>query len=179
VSDTSGFYNATSIDEAYRLYREDFLRFGKRFLENEEDITDIYQDSIMILFEHMQSGKLESIKCSVKTYLFSIGKYLMIDAFKKQKRTIFPGEEAIQFDAVHPDDIEKTIILTEQQQLIAQVLEKLDTNCQKILTFFYYRRYDLNTIAEQLGYKSANVVKSYKSRCMDRLRKHFITTSTD
>lgn len=165
------FPDQKTITEMYHAFRADFLHFGRRYLANEEDVLDAYQDSMIILFEHMQAGKLKTITSSVKTYLFAIGKHVMMAAFRKGQRTILPGETPEPEDFAGVTDVEHEIMLSERQQFLAQALTQLDEKCRRILTLFYYRQYDQESIAETLGYKSGNVVKSHKARCMERLRK--------
>ena len=45
-------------------------------------IEDIFQDALIALYENAQNGKLDTIKSSLKTYLFSISKFMLFKKFK-------------------------------------------------------------------------------------------------
>ena len=157
----------SAIDALYRKHRDEFVQFGKRYLRSEEDIIDIYQDAVIALFEKVQAGKLTSLRSSVKTYLFSIGKFLMIDKHKSNIRV----QSGID-DRFPLADIEVTdhAVLSERSAHLYHALSRLGETCRNILTYYYYRNFDLESIAIALDYKNSNVVKSHKSRCMQRLR---------
>jgi RNA polymerase sigma-70 factor (ECF subfamily) len=160
-----------ALDMLYRSYKDEFFNFGRQYLTVEDDISDVYQDSVIILYEKVTSGQLTQLTCSIKTYLFSIGKHLMINRYKSIQRTKFDGFEEIDLEGtvdVYPPE------LTPQAEKLKKIVLKLEEGCQKILTLFYYRNFDLESIAIELGYKNANVVKSHKARCMKHLRKLFL-----
>lgn len=160
-----------AMDMLYRSYKEEFLKFGKRYLESDEDISDIYQDAVISLHEKVSSGQLTQLSCTVKTYLFSIGKHLMINRYKSHQRVKFALIDEVDVSGtvdVYPHE------LSAQAEKLKAALLKLGDGCQKILTLFYYKNYDLESIAADLGYKNTNVVKSHKARCMQRLRNLFI-----
>jgi len=166
--------------QVYEENRDKFLNFAHRYHLSEEENIDIYQDAYIIFYDNVMSGKIESFTSSISTYLFSIGKYLIFDRMKKNKKRI-----SSEFDLSivgKEDELVSTIeidepILTTEQQLLQKHFDRLGKQCQELLTLFYYRGYTIQEIMEHESYNSENVVKSAKSRCMKTLRE-YIKTST-
>ncbi len=52
---------------------------------------------------------------------------------------------------------------------IAQAMSKLPKDCQRLLKLYYFKEYDMLSIARELNYKNADTAKSKKSICMKKL----------
>src|SRR5690554_3551915 len=79
--------NSEALEDIYIQYKKEFFLYASRFSITEEDIVDIYQDSVVVLYENIKSGKLTTFTSSVKTYLFAIGKYKIYDRLKLKLKT--------------------------------------------------------------------------------------------
>ncbi|RLD18880.1 MAG: hypothetical protein DRI69_09530 [Bacteroidetes bacterium] len=162
-----------ALERMYRSYKAEFFDFGRRYLSSDEDISDIYQDTVIAMYEKVATGQLTELSCSVKTYLFSIGKHLMINRYKSNQQVKFELFEEVDLAGsidVYPPE------LSLQAEKLKTVILQLEDGCQRILTLYYYRNFNMESIAANLGYKNANVVKSHKARCMKRLRKLFLSS---
>ncbi len=160
-----------ALEKIYNEYRSSFLQFAKKYDLDHASLIDIYQDAFIALREHAINGKLEDIKSSIKTYLFSIGKYMIYDHLRKQKKTV-SYEESKEFKEISDNEDLRIEYqqLTPKQQLLRQHFKNLGKRCQEMLTLFYYRGLTIEEITESLGYENKNVVKSQKSRCLKSLK---------
>jgi len=159
-----------TLQRIYNDNRDAFINFAKGFHIEEYDSLDIYHDAILVLQENAICGKIDSLKSSVSTYLFAIGKYKIYHSFReKSKLNITDNIEIVEknfdFDVNFYD--EKT---TNQQILLKKGLKKMGERCKKVLELFYYHGYNLDEITEILKYSDKNVLKSQKSRCIKQLK---------
>ncbi len=60
--------------------------------------------------------------------------------------------------------------LTPAQLKLKAGIKELGKKCQEIIRLFYFHRYSIAAIAEDLGYSNENVVRSHKSRCLKKLK---------
>ncbi|MFI8605088.1 MULTISPECIES: RNA polymerase sigma factor [Cellulophaga] len=155
----------------YNKYRGEFLNFAGKYNLDQDSLSDIYQDSFLALRKLALSGKLDTIKCSMKTYLFGIGKHKVYNMLKKKQREIpyepklhLAGEEILEIK------IDTGPVLNKEQTIVRECLKELGEKCRKVLTLFYYRGLSIKEIAEHVGYGSENVVKAQKSRCLKTLK---------
>ena len=155
----------------YNEYRASFLGFGKGFHLDEDALSDVYQEAFLALRKKAISGKLNDVKCSTKTYLFGIGKFMIYDTLK-EKKLHRPYESMMHLATEDPPEIEleNTPPLTQEQHLLRKYFKKLGEKCQMLLTFFYYRGLSIKEIVIMGEYKDENTVKSSKSRCVKQLR---------
>ncbi len=163
----------TVLRKVYEENRNKFLNYAKRYNLSEDENIDIYQDAYIIFYDNVMSGKIESFTSSISTYLFSVGKYLIFDRMRKNKKTV---GSTYDLSRVGDDDMSVDMMemersdLTTEQVLLQKHFTTLGAKCQELLTLFYYRSYTIQEIMAHENYNSENVVKAAKSRCMKTLR---------
>jgi len=152
----------------YRLYRNDFIKWAQRKLDcREEDAKDVFQDVILSFYNKVRERKLSKLDCSLKTYLFACGRNLLLNEIKKQGKFVNLCDFEFTNDEISKlEQMEKT---HHDKELIKKALEELPEEEQEILKLFYFENYDLQSIADKVGYKNANVVKTKKSLIMKKL----------
>ncbi len=150
----------------YNEYKEVFLAFSASYRLNSDELIDIYQDAVIALFQNFVEKQLELEKSSVKTYLFGIGKHLILKAAKQNSRLIrldVTQEEVVEIEIDEHDE-------SERSRQLAAAFKKIGNKCREVLELFYYRGFSIKEIVEATDYKDENTVKSHKSRCMKGLR---------
>lgn len=163
---------SNGLKQFYESYRNDFMAFARKYTSAEEDVLDVYQDTVIAFYENVSREKIKTLRSSLKTYLFSIGKYKLIDHLKRKGKTISSDDPEYSRELID-DSVEEKIQLNEQQTQLKQALNQLGEQCRDLLLLFYYRRYSIDAIREEMNYKNDNVVKAHKSRCMKKLRTLF------
>ncbi len=162
--------NEHVIGELYTNYREPFLAWAsKNFRLELEDSIDIFQESVIIFYRNVAKGKLIELSSSVKTYLFAIGKNLILRKLRDSKPLVEIEEK--HFPNVSELNIFRDYENSNQTNLIKRALKKLGSPCDEILRMFYYRGFTMEIIKERLGYKSESVARTQKKRCMKYLKK--------
>ncbi len=159
----------SALEEVYREYKTDFLNFAFRFGLSESDCLDAYQDVMIAFYENVMEGKLTTLTSSLKTYLFSIGKYNLLNQLKAKNRIVKTEEIFPEIEATENDYFE-SIELSHRQQVIETAFQQLGEQCRELLTLFYYHRYPIKNIQVAMNYSNENTVKATKSRCMKSLK---------
>ena len=160
------------IAQLYVQHRIEFLSFGKKYGLDYDDLADIYQESFIALRKHALNGNLKTVKSSLKTYLFGIGKFMIFDLLKERKKTIMYDS------AIHNvnDSFEMVLLkkekfeLSKEQNLLLSNFKKLGKKCQKLLTLFYLEGLTIDEIVGYTNYSNNGVVRSQKSRCIKTLK---------
>ena len=169
----------TILRKVYEENRDKFLNYAKRYNLSVDENIDIYQDAYIIFYENVLSGKIESFTSSISTYLFSIGKYLIFDRMRKNKKTVGSNYDLSRVSDDMPEgavEMERADLTTEQI-LLQKHFTTLGAKCQELLTLFYYRGFTIQEIMAHENYNSENVVKAAKSRCMKSLRERILENS--
>jgi RNA polymerase sigma factor (sigma-70 family) len=159
-------------DHFYASHRNEFLKWTfKQYHLLPSEAIDVYQDSIVILYENAVSGKLDTLQCSVKTYLFGIAKNLISTYLKKKIREKERYESLVteHYEMVSTAD-KGNDWMDYSMELMAEAIKKLSSRGQAILHLFYFEKMSLREITQVLGYKSEDVAKTTKMRYMRILR---------
>lgn len=150
----------------YNEYKEGFLAFSRSYQLNSDVLIDIYQDAVIALFQNFVEKQLILEKSTVKTYLYGIGKHLILKAAKQEARMIRLDQTQEKVEEVEIEEHSDS----ERSRKLAAAFKTLGEKCREVLELFYYRGYSIKEIVETTGYKDENTVKSHKSRCMKGLR---------
>ena len=162
----------TELGLIYEEHREEFLRWlVKEFSCSLDDAKDIYQLTILIFHDNIRLGKLEHLVSSVKTYLFGIGKNIVKENLRKQKRFIPISKE--KWLKEHLIDEPTAKIDDAVFARAKNALSKLGQPCQRLIELFYYEKKSIPEITIAMNYKNPETAKNQKCKCMARLRKLF------
>ena len=157
----------------YNDYKTGFISWAMhKFSVSKEDALDIFQDAVISFYKNIKQGKIRDFQYSPKTYLFSIGRNLLLNKVKFEKR-FDRGYEREDLETINlPADPEVyQHVRQDVKDFVDQILKKLGNPCYTILRLFYYENYSLEAIAAEIHSKSANVAKAQKSRCIKTLKK--------
>ncbi|MEO1450157.1 MAG: sigma-70 family RNA polymerase sigma factor [Bacteroidota bacterium] len=163
----------------YEAYRDPFIGWATRTFKCEaEEAKDIFQEVILIFYENIVEGKIDRLKSHIRTYLFGIGRILMLQAYRKSQR--YTDADAQELLSAVPDDhtilAQHRLELDDQQKVLQRALRQLGEACRRLLELFYYRRFTTEAIMHALDYRNTDVVKSQKARCMKQLKKNMAGT---
>lgn len=160
------------INHLYEELRTPFIQWlCQHFNALEHEAIDIFQDVIIIFYKNITSGKIDSLNSSIKTYLFAIGKHIWLKRFRKKQNTSsiedLPNVRYEGWDLSLIKDIE-----TEDQRIrLQEALQQLGNDCRKLLVLAFFHNYSSEALQHEFGFKTADVVRTKKYRCMNQLKK--------
>jgi len=159
-----------AVNLLYEEFRPSFVHWMvQKYDCTEEDAIDVFQDTIIVVYKNAQAGKLDKLKSSLKTYIFGVGKNVLSTKLRRHKAKTF--ESPLAFMESPEMGAEEKMELMERKKMIANMLKKMQIPCQRILHLFFYRRYSVEAIQKTLNYKSREVVRTQKKRCIKGLQK--------
>jgi RNA polymerase sigma factor (sigma-70 family) len=144
----------------------------KRNSGTEEKAKDVFQEAMIIFYEKVMNMDFK-LTASIQTFLFAVCKNLWLKDLRDNRKEIpVDLQEQKGFDGPRDEDPffqnDRMSTLTKSVQ---EYLIKLGNPCRKILIYYYYFKYSMDTISDKLGYASSNSVKSQKYKCIERLKK--------
>lgn len=160
--------NHQQLTEIYKACRNEFIGWATSHYQcNKEEARDVYQASIITLYDNIVQEKLVHLNGSAKTYLFAIGKNKIMELRRADKKF---GSH-VDVDDIDIADSDSSESEKEKYLKAArQCLLRLGEPCRTMLELYYFHNTDLNKLAETLHYKNSDTVKNLKSRCLLRLR---------
>lgn len=152
-----------------------FIREGiRKFSIPEDDAIDIYSDTMLTAIEKIANKSFEG-RSSLKTYIFQIFHNKCVDLLRKKTTNKNRVNQTVSITDMlfEISDSAKPVIqrLTEKAdwEKLKTRLNTMGDNCRQLLLFFA-DGYNDKDIAVVLEYKTADVVKTSRLRCLEKLR---------
>lgn len=155
--------------EVYKTYRSEFVNWAaSHFTCSRDEARDVYQAVIITFYDNIQTRKLEHLNGSLKTYLFAIGKYKILELRRSDtKFNLQTAVEDMELEEVKDWEQEKK---ENDLLMIERGLVKLGEPCKTILELYYLHGMGLDELASHLNYKNSDTIKNIKCRCLIKLR---------
>ena len=159
------------IETIYYNHRAEFISWIVKLYHCPcEEARELYHYAVITFYENVISNKLKVLDCSVKTYLFAIGRKKYLEKLKSQKKITRDYNEA---SLVNLPEVQKTDALMKEQRLeiVERAMVKLGEPGRTILELYYYHQKSMDEIAKLLKYKNAATAKNLKYKSLMRLKK--------
>ena len=170
-----------SNDVLTALYKKYYNIVLKLIVSNngtQEEAQDIYQETIIIVFENVKKPTFE-LNCQLQTYIYSIAKRLWLKQLKKNGKTfLFKENEEDELTDV-TNDLNEHFKKEDDILKMNQSMQLLGEPCNTIITDFYVVKMSMDEIAEKFGYTNSDNAKTQKYKCLQRLKKYFFEKQTE
>ena len=155
-----------------------FIQEGMhRFKLSEAESFDAYGDAILSLTMPGQQASFEG-RSSLKTFLFKIFLNKCVDRVRKNTtnkysvhRTDLISDRLEQCSDGTRNILERLVDLADHQR-IRDLLQTLGDNCRKMLSL-WAEGFSDRDIHLELDYRSVDVVKTSRLRCLEKLRQAY------
>lgn len=155
----------------YKDLRPIFLNWAFKHYQLEESIAgDLFQQSMLQLYENILQGKLDKLQGTVEGYCYGIAKNIQLNMIRHQKVKT-KHQESLGRHIMHLKEANHTEEQQEIRETVRLVFHNLKAPCKKILRLFYYEQKKASEISQLLDYQNEQVVRTQKSRCLKYLRK--------
>lgn len=176
----AGMDRRRSEEELFNTYSY-FIREGMRkHTLSEDEAFNAYSDTILSAIAKITSATFEG-RSSLKTYIHQIFHNKCVDLIRKKttnKNTVNRSESISDMLLLVSDtakSVVQKLIDKADWNLLKEKLNELDDKCRKLL-LYWSDNYSDKQIATALLYKTADVVKTSRLRCLEKLRKLYKLT---
>ena len=161
-------------EQLFNIYSY-FIKEGMRkYSMTEDEAFDAYSDAVLSAIEKISIGSFEG-RSSMKTYIYQLFHNKCVDLLRKKTTHKSSVHQTVSITDMlfHISDAAKSVV----QKLIdkndwdrlKQKLDELGDTCRELLLLSAEGSSD-REIAASLGYKTADVVKTSRLRCLQKLR---------
>jgi RNA polymerase sigma factor (sigma-70 family) len=146
------------------LYDNYFQSVRRHVIKNsgsDEDVSDVFQDSVIVLFKQISDNSL-TLTSDLKGYFFGIARNVWNAMLRKRQKTI-----ELEFDIAEeeePDSASDHIL----ERVVSRALKKLKPDQQLVLNLFT-EGYSYEEIALKLNFKSEVYARRKKYLCKEAL----------
>lgn len=140
----------------------------------EEEAFDAYSDSVLAAIESISDETFKG-DSSLKSYLYRIFHNKCVDIFRRNStnKNIVSRAQSIDEELFRLSDMSRSILQTMIEKtdwkLLKERMTRLGDDCRKML-LLWAESYSDREIAVEMQYKTANVAKTSRLRCLEKLR---------
>jgi RNA polymerase sigma factor (sigma-70 family) len=160
------------LNSLYKKYYNIVLKFIVNNSGSEEAAQDIYQETIIVLYENVQKSNFV-LSCQLQTYIYSVAKRLWLKQLKKNGKTFLFKDEGENDFVDLSEELEDHMNKESEIEQMNKSLTELGEPCGTLIKDFYVNRLSMDEIAEKFGYTNADNAKNQKYKCLQRLKKYF------
>ncbi len=165
-----------ALNQLYRQYFPMVLHLITTNNGNEDDAKDIYQETLVVLYEKVRAGSFD-LHSQLKTYIYAVGRRLWLKQLAQKSRYMVRDIDIDATDATAlgqvSDDLTDHEERDRQFELMSDSLVRLGEPCRTLLEDFYIRHLSMQDITEKFGYTNADNAKTQKYKCLMRLKRLF------
>ena len=183
IIDSSGENGAERKKGEERLFNR-YAYFIKEAIHkyslSDEDAFDLYSDTVISAIEKIASGSFQG-RSSLKTWLYSIFHNKYVDFLRKRstnKSSIhhtLSMSDLIMEISDHTKTIIQKLVDKTDHEILKQKLGQLGDSCRQML-MLWADGYSDKEIAGLMEYKTSDVVKTSRLRCLEKLKQLYHTT---
>lgn len=147
------------------------------------DCEDIFQESFILMYDNIISGKLNKLTSTLAVYFNGICKNKALEKLRENGKTVNLIDEypETMTDEFQDDQIDRLLALEQEDDsieirkaaIVRQIVKNLPAPCDKLLWAFYRDGFSMKTMASMFNYKSEEAVKVTKHRCNNKFKNKF------
>ncbi|MGB1241370.1 MAG: hypothetical protein ACPG49_02540 [Chitinophagales bacterium] len=162
--------NEYVLTKIYYAHRNLFIAYvHKKIICDSAKAQHIFHDTIIIFKKNILEEKLTRLTSSIKSYLYGIGDN-MIKKFKDAEKKQFEFKKKYEAKVKSETNITERELSPFQEKAL-ECLNKLSEKRQKIIKLFHCERFSMEAIANNVGFNSADVAKTEKSKALKEWRR--------
>jgi len=161
-------------EEFFNSYAYFIAEATRKYSLSEDEAFDAYSDSVLSALEKIRNHSFEG-RSSLKTWLFQIFHNKCVDLLRKKTTNKYSVHQTLSISDMLFQLSDETKLVIEELagktdwDLLKQKMNELGENCKQMLLYWADGISD-KQIAVQMAYKSADVVKTSRLRCLEKLR---------
>jgi RNA polymerase sigma factor (sigma-70 family) len=160
-----------TLKRIYKVYFPMILQMVLNNNGNEEDAKDVYQESIIVLYNKVKAGDFE-LTSKLKTYIYSVCRRLWLKKLSQRSNKELELKDVHDFLPVE-NDLELHEMRDLQFSKMEESLLMLGEPCRTIIQDFYMQGRSMQEICDKFGYTNPENAKTQKYKCLQRLKKLF------
>jgi len=124
-------------------------RLRRTLISPLEQAHELLQDTLLDFYDQVADGRLTLMPTDLRAYIYGMAQQRLAAAVPAQQP--LPVAEA------------------SRRQRLLQLFNQLGADCQQVLTYFYFRGYNAQTVGGKMGFPNATVARRQKSACLRKL----------
>ena len=156
----------------YKNYRDNTFRWLSKYHKNFEEIQDVYQDAVIVLYENSRRPDFQ-LTASIQTYLNSICRNQLLTKHRNNSKMHLV--EISEYDSKITDWFNYNEYAEDKEErlsLLERAFEQFrikNEKCYQILKMQYFDKFKMSRIAELVGLSTSRSAITQANKCRGKL----------
>lgn len=154
----------------YRTHFDNIQKWlGNKGFPTTVEASDIFQPALMDLFYMTKADGFElKATASLKSILYTICNNRWKNEWRGHHRQVKLKVESPE-EKITSQSVLVDIVNNEKKIIVAQLLSRMGSRCQKLLQLFFYKKMQHEDIADEMKFKTAQQSRNAVSNCKKKL----------
>ena len=158
--------------KVYNEHRDYALRFMSKIHKDPDEIQDVYQDAVIVLYENSRRSDFH-LTASIQTYLNSICRNQLLTKHRNNSKLHLV--EISEYDSKITDWFHYNEYAEEKEErlsLLERAFEQFrikNEKCYQILKMQYFDKFKMSRIAELVGLSTSRSAITQANKCRGKL----------
>jgi RNA polymerase sigma factor (sigma-70 family) len=136
---------------------------------NDEDVADIFQETVLTLVEKVKSNLFRG-ESSIKTFMIAVAKNLWLHELRTRGRR---NKRELGYMTAEDKEVEMGVdrLFTKVNKgVMGKIFDEVGDICTQILIGYYYEDLSMKELLLKFNYENEQVLRNRKSKCMKKLK---------
>jgi RNA polymerase sigma factor (sigma-70 family) len=133
-----------------------------------EQADDIFQDSVVILFNQVRKGKFDE-QYAIDAFIYTVARNLWLNKIRNDRRIASYEDMGIFHEIENDKDILGDLISRERSEAVNRLVGKLNEKCRELLRYYNHDGLSMKEISIKLGFSNEDVAKATHYKCKQML----------
>lgn len=162
-------FERLSFEDLYHKHRRASMNFMRQMIDEVEDILDIYQDAVIVLYINSLRPDFQ-LTCSIQTYLNSICRNQILKRIPKSRKMVRTDdfEDGITdwFEEYNEERETKLIVIEDA----LKEMKSTGGHCYALLHGFFFLKMSMKELALNFNFGNKDSAKTQKAKCQKKLK---------
>ncbi|WP_170299293.1 RNA polymerase sigma factor [Larkinella terrae] len=154
----------------YKKYYPSVARFVQRNSGNEGDAEDLFQESVLILYQKIAAPDFQ-LTSTLKTFLFSIAKNNWLKKLRDEKLVTVPEDQLISIQDIQDFASEEPSPEDVQHERLNAWMARITVHCQRVIKSIYFSHEPMDNLMVTMGWKNRHTAVNQKYKCIQQLKR--------
>lgn len=168
----SGSNEDKALEQLYKVLLPKVKIICKKYKTNDIDAYDIFQESILRLYDYVKQDKFND-QYSIEGFVLAVARNKIIDSTRKNKKRaeVEINEFNVPSDLIVYNEAD-TMLTTERKKAIEEIFSSIGEKCRELLLLRKFDKRSMTEICEIMGFSSENSAKTQTYKCKQKLIKN-------
>ena len=135
---------------------------------NTAQLSDAYSEAVIVFYTNLQSGKIEEMNASAKTYVFAVAKKLLLNESRKEAR--YQSLDIEVSTEEQEQEKKQKLEYNQKEELVLEGLKEMGPQARQMLELLLIKGKSIKEVARIMNYSNTRSASTAKHKFIIKLK---------